>query len=299
MVKLLGAATHPSSLDDLQHRSGVDHAVILAALSAGLLVAGESANRLGNWHTYELAIQRLFGRGRSRLALTDVRPPPKQLAPPAGTPINLDEIAGPPPTAEFTAVLASRRSTREFADSPLPLSQLGRVLIDVAAVQREDPTTGTWQRSVPSGGARHPLELYVAAWNVDSLDRCCYYFDPKNRTLVPVPHTETLTEEIKDIAMQTMGLIDIGAGSPPPPGAVVIITALFERTMGCYQDFALTVIHKDTGCLQQTLYLQATAQHLAGCAIGGGPESRIAAGLGLKPNEQGYVGGFALGVPQQ
>ncbi|MFQ2875488.1 SagB/ThcOx family dehydrogenase [Mycobacterium sp. MS3] len=295
IITVLSAATEPCILDDLRMRSGVDHAVVLAAVAAGLLVA-EEADRLTDWNTYELAVQRLFGRGRARFGLNDVRPRPARLSPPPGTPIALDDIAAPPPKASFSEVLSARRSVRRFADSPLALSQLSRLLLDVLAVQHEDSTTGTWKRPTPSGGARHPLELYVAALNVESLQRRCHYFDPVTRSLVPMGGTEELTIEVEDISMNAMGLVDDGAGRPAPPAAVLMITALYERTMHCYQDFALTLIHKDAGCLLQTLYLQATAQALAGCAIGAGPELHIAAGLGLDPNAQGYVGGFALGA---
>ena len=38
-------------------------------------------------------------------------------------------------------------------------------------------------RTVPSGGALYPLELYVAARRVDGLDEALYHYDPLRHVL--------------------------------------------------------------------------------------------------------------------
>jgi SagB-type dehydrogenase family enzyme len=84
---------------------------------------------------------------------------------------------------------------------------------------------------------------------------------------------------------------------PVEPAAVLLVTAVFARTMWKYEDIGLGLVYKDAGALLQTLYMVAQALDLAGCAVHLRGENEIAAWLGLDPMEESLVACFALGAP--
>ena len=302
-VRVLDLAGRASPVAELAVNSGVPVAYVDALASVGLLVparpdaeTGTPAPWLEHWGTYELAVQRLTGRGRIRAGY-ERAPMPSPLRRHAGevVPLPVGEVGldGEAGAGAFVDVLARRRSRRgSFADSPLSLRELGELLVGAAAARAVDETRGLSYRPYPSGGARHPLELYVVPLLVDGLDGLAHHFQPVECTLVRLGNTGLLAEWVRR-----------GARSLPsqpghgdfPPAAVILIVASFARTLWKYENIGLAAVYKDTGALLQTLYLQATAMGLAGYAVGGGPESAITAGLGLDSSTDGYVGSFLVG----
>ena len=72
----------------------------------------------------------------------------------------------------FPRVLRARRTWRRFADAPLDLEALSTMLHFSVGVQQWATAEGEGPialKTSPSGGARHPIEAYVAARNVRSL----------------------------------------------------------------------------------------------------------------------------------
>ena len=68
--------------------------------------------------------------------------------------------------------LLARRSWRQFGRGTIPLKTLGDLLGLTAGVQQWITLPGIGKvafKTAPSGGARHPVEVYVLAWGVDGL----------------------------------------------------------------------------------------------------------------------------------
>ena len=74
--------------------------------------------------------------------------------------------------------LALRRSHRAFDDRALRLGELATVLHAAYGVTGALAGTEQALRTVPSGGALYPLELYVACSRVDEAERALYHYDP-------------------------------------------------------------------------------------------------------------------------
>jgi SagB-type dehydrogenase family enzyme len=295
VVRLLDHTDRPMTVAELAQRAAVGRQVVLRAVETGLLEpeTTEHPAELHDWGTFELAVQRRTGLGRKRTEPDRSRVPPPLL--------DVEGVRIPlrPPerltSAEprFAEVLASRRSRREFGPRPLSFAALSELLTCASGLQTVDERTGTVRRPFPSGGSRHSLELYVAAMHVEGLERSCYYFEPVG-SLICVDGSEEFTGKLEHVMMQEIARA--GVTRIRPPAAVLLVTSVFARTFWKYQDLGLTLVHKDVGCLYQTLYLQAVAQGLGGFAVGGGPEATFARALGLDPLRQSYVGAFVLGT---
>jgi hypothetical protein len=120
---------------------------------------------------------------------------------------------------------------------------------------------------VPSGGARHSLELYLIATNVAGLA------DLRRRTLC-VPMQED---------------------QPPPAG--LYLTSCAYRTGWKYRGMALSLIYRDTGCLMQTLSLVGTDLGLATCLTGRTEAPMTPSFLRPYQGRLIHVGDMALGMP--
>jgi SagB-type dehydrogenase family enzyme len=129
---------------------------------------------------------------------------------------------------------------------------------------------------------------------VTSLRRGCYRYDPFDASIAWVRDVD---EEMATVMQDHLSLATGGEVSRPPP-AFILITAVFGRTMWKYRDIGLSLIYKEV-CLLQTFYLVATSLGLGGCAIGGGPELKMAQWLGLNPNVESPVAWFVLGCSRK
>ncbi len=297
LVSVLDAATGRTTAAQLAEQCRVSPSIVARLAALDLLQATDPVARAGTarldlWSTVELAMQRRTGRGSRRTGL-NYEHAPAPLSELRGERVPLPVACSPKgDRASFGEVLRRRRSIRHFSDHAVVLEDLAELLVGAAGLQRLIPATASSRRPYPSGGARHPLELFVVATRIDRLGRGSYHFDPRG-VLVRVATEPTFEQRIVDFVRQAAEVDPAGN----PPSAVVLITSCFERTLWRYHSFGLSVIYKDVGCLLQTLYLQATALGLAGYAVGGGPEAAIATALGLDPVRQSYVGAFVLGAP--
>ncbi|MEJ0007557.1 MAG: SagB/ThcOx family dehydrogenase [Steroidobacteraceae bacterium] len=90
----------------------------------------------------------------------------------------------------FFDTLRARRTHREFASGPVSLENVSQLLHTTWGVQ------GYWQtkaygklayKTSPSGGARHPVEVYLMALRVDGLKRGIYHYQARNNRLALLP----------------------------------------------------------------------------------------------------------------
>jgi SagB-type dehydrogenase family enzyme len=296
LVLLLDAAARPKARAELAHVSGVPIGIVDSLIEKQLLVpeelAEQSEYRLENWSSLELAVHRTTSKGR-------VRPHPRRTPMPSmrlqidGTRIDLTRFLKNPPFRAFDEVLANRRSVRAFTDVALEMRELAMLLLNSAAVSHARESDGVSFRPYPSGGGRHPLEVFVLPMRVETLSRNAHYFDPFNRCLVELKDAPITGSWLAETVSADNEWLADGA----PPAAVLAIGANFDRTMWKYSNLGLSLIYKDTGALLQTLYLQATAQGLGGCAVGGGPHDSAFGIPGLDRLNVGFTAAFVVGHP--
>ena len=291
---------------ELSASTGVDEPTIRTALcrlvDMGLVVTRQDAGDLPadagetSWDPLDLAIQRRTSRGGYDPAKPRSGSPPPAFKPPPPTPAVELARVGLDDCWSLRAALDERRSVRTYADADVALDRLGRFLYASARVTRTttDPVAGRFaHRPYPSGGARYALELYAVCNSVAGLAAGAYYYHPRHHALHLVRPRDAWQDE-----MTRHARIATGDEVNRDPPVVVVVTAVFQRTMWKYENIALSLILKDVGALYQTMYLVATALDLAPCALGGWMEAENARWLGLDPLVESQVGCFLLGYPE-
>lgn len=291
IVGVLDGAGRPVRPADLAERAAVEPSLVDALAGAGILVPAHGAAPPAGWSTHELIVQRMAGGGAARHGLDLAGMPPMRKGSWSATVIELPEPAAPGGT--LAGALAGRRSRRVFDPGLIRLSELASVLVGAAGVQRADPADGVSYRPHASGGGRHPLEITVLAQRVDGLERGVYSFDAFDRTLHDRDVDLAMVDEV---AAEVGG--SLGLDHPCDAPAILLVTAVFARTLWKYDAIGLGLVYRDTGCLLQTLHLVTTGLGLAGSPAMVRRELDVSRWLGLDPNEESLVGCFVLGRPE-
>ncbi|MEU6877977.1 SagB family peptide dehydrogenase [Streptomyces sp. NPDC046712] len=181
----------------------------------------------------------------------------------------------------LTTVLESRRSVRTDGGLPLSVAQLGELLYRSA---RARPAAG---RPYPSAGSVYPLELYVTVAGSAELPRGAYHYDPDGHTLFPLRTDPALVDAL-------LGEAGANAGLSEEPPVLISMTARFRRMSAAFPGSAYSVLLKEVGALQQTLYLVSTAMGIGPCALAFGDTATSARAFGLDWRAESGVGEFVL-----
>ena len=159
---------------------------------------------------------------------------------------------------DLQRVLAERRTWRTFARTPLPLPVLGELLGWTSGVQQWARLRGQGElpmKTSPSGGSRHPLELYVCARRVEGLEPGIYHYAAADHAL------ERLAQHRRPVRVRRYLP---GQFFYEGAAALVIFTAVFERYQWKYDEpRAYRAVFIEAGHQCQTFCLMATDLGLA------------------------------------
>jgi oxazoline/thiazoline dehydrogenase len=189
----------------------------------------------------------------------------------------------------LTAALETRTSLRQHGANPMTLQQLGEFLYRTARVTgyRQGENLTLTRRVYPSGGAVYELEIYLAVQACDGIEAGLYHYSPDAHDLTLTtpftPDVAHLVRQASSAALTENGQI------------LVLMTARFQRMARFYHTLGYSLILKHVGALMQTMYLVATAMHLAPCAIGSGDSDLFADITSIPYFEEGLVGEMLLG----
>ena len=170
------------------------------------------------------------------------------------------------------ALLQQRRSVREYREAALDLSTIGQLLW--AAQGITDPQG---YRTAPSAGALYPLELYVVAGNVDDLSPGVYHYHPDKHRL-----EQTEAGDLRHILARAA----LAQPWVKAAAAVVVITAVYDRTTRKYGERGIRYVHMEVGHAAQNLFLQAEALGLAAVVVGAFEDDAVATALKLPTDVQ-------------
>ena len=169
--------------------------------------------------------------------------------------------------------LRFRRSVREYRDEPLALADISQILWAAQGITEKDYGL----RTAPSAGALYPLELYLVAANVEGIPQGIYKYVPQKHTLVKTIEGDKRFE-ISNAALRQEP-IEIAP-------ALVVITAVVERTAVKYGRRAERYVHMEVGHTGQNIYLQAVSLGIGTVIIGAFTDDDVKKVLKLQWDEQ-------------
>ncbi len=183
------------------------------------------------------------------------------------------------------AVIARRRSVREYGERAVTLEELSRLLHYSAGItDRRDPTPAF--RAAPSSGALFPIEVYPVLFHVEGVAPGVYHYDVERHRLELVRAGDFRREVFRAALSQEMVL---GAA------LVLVLTGVFSRVQWKYTDRSYRYLMLEAGHIGQNVYLAATALSLGACAIGAFFDDDLNSLLGLDGQDEATVYLLALG----
>ena len=158
----------------------------------------------------------------------------------------------------FYSLLKARRTRRRFSPLPVHYDQVAKLLVytwGIVGYQRTALLRPLPLKTSPSGGGRHPGEVYVMALRVDGIEPGFYYFSPVESSLYRIA-----TGATPDQAVSLCGNQEWVGGA----AALFFMTAVFARSMWKYPHPRMyRILSAEVGHLCQTFCLTATALNLA------------------------------------
>jgi SagB-type dehydrogenase family enzyme len=193
--------------------------------------------------------------------------------------------------SEFIRVLMARKTHRRFSKQKLSLETVSQLLHLVWGVTGYlySPRFGKlFHKTSPSGGARHPGEVYLMALRVKGLRAGLYHYQPT---------THRLERISTNASPAKAGLYCAGQHFARNAAALFLMTAVFRRTMWKYQFArAYRVVLLDAGHLCQTFCLVATWLGLAPFCTAALKDTLIEKDLGIDGIRESvlYIAGVGL-----
>lgn len=192
------------------------------------------------------------------------------------------------PDLPLGAVVAARRSQRRFREQPIGLEQLSALLHTSYGVTGSGPGD-VRLRTVPSGGALYPLDVYVATPAVSELGADLHHYDPLRGCLE---------------VLRAVDRAELRPLTPYPElvaeaSAVVFLTATFWRSRFKYGQRGYRFALLEAGHVAQNLLLAATALGLASVPLGGFFDRQVNGLLGADGLHEAALYVLPIGHPEE
>lgn len=181
-------------------------------------------------------------------------------------------------SVDYAKLVASRRTRRVYSGEPLTLDELSFILFASQGVESIRGKKYATLRTVPSGGARHAFETYIAVNSVTGLKSGIYHYLPMN-------HSIEFLHTIDD-AQSTICDMLSGQRFAAKASAVLFLSMIPYRAEWRYGIYAHRIAMVDLGHVGQAVYLAAEALGLGTCGIGAFDEARCNDVIGLDGNEE-------------
>lgn len=211
------------------------------------------------------------------------------------------EIAGAPfvalpppelPAIGLEAAMSGRASYRDFGPEALALGTLGTLLHWAGGITGPAAPGGLDQarRPAPSAGSMYALELYVIARNVAGAAPGIYHYQPVGHGL----------ERVRDTipARHVASYLFMGQPYVAAAAAVIVVTAVFGRSLKKYEDRGYRYLLIEAGHAAQNAMLAAIPLGVGACGIGGFFDIELAGVLDLDVARELPLYAIACGPPR-
>ncbi len=174
-------------------------------------------------------------------------------------------------TLSVEEALFTRRSRREFAETPLTQAQLSLLLWSAQGIT--DAPTG--KRTAPSAYNVYPFTVYVVVRNVTGITPGLYEYLPATHAL-----GDMKLANAGDVLNSGEGVEALAKKTP----VVIVLSAALDKGVEKLKGGALTSAYLEGGHIGENLYLEAESLKLATVVTGGGTKGAHDA-LKLDPAE--------------
>jgi SagB-type dehydrogenase family enzyme len=184
--------------------------------------------------------------------------------------------------------ITSRKTARGMAPCRLTLANVGTIFHHAYGVTRDYQQQGFPRpfRTVPSGGALYPLELFFYATHVEGLGAGVYHYNASRHNLRFVQPGDQTEQIANGLVQQHL------AGDA---AMIIFITAMFQRSVFKYGDRGYRFVLLEAGHVAQNITLVATALGLGCVNVGGYFDRQIDDLLGLDGLEHSTIYVAAIG----
>ena len=190
--------------------------------------------------------------------------PPPFSKPITGEVVRLPAFDDVMTTPDYMQLLDDRRSLRDYSGTPMTQAQLAFMLWSAQGVKSYRGKVATF-RTVPSGGARHPFETYIAVQSVEGLEPGLHRYLPLENVGEKAVTIERLGG-IDDYADKITAMLAGQAWAAKAP-VILIYTCVPYRAEWRYDKAAHRVVLIDLGHLGQNVMLSAVALGLGSCCM--------------------------------
>jgi len=165
------------------------------------------------------------------------------------------------PGKDLFEIINQRRSRRKYTTEAIDLEHLSFLLWCTQGVKKvfDRKENKVTFRTVPSAGARHPLETYLAVLHVEGLEQGIYRYCALNHQLEFLHTVEDLHSKTVDACLEQEF---VGESS-----VIFFWSAIPYRCEWRYAYMAAKLILLDAGHVCQNLYLASEALGLGTCGI--------------------------------
>ncbi|PID30782.1 MAG: nitroreductase [Candidatus Cloacimonadota bacterium] len=184
---------------------------------------------------------------------------------------------------KFDFLVSERKSRRKFLDKPILLKELSYLLWSTQGVKlTKSVKSGSVSfRTVPSGGARHPLETYLMVKNVEGLNEGLYLYLPFEHSLIFIKSFENFDERLVE-ALKGQKWSSFSA-------VTFFWVAICYRAEWKYDIASHKMILLDAGHVCQNLYLASESINCGTCAIAAYNQKKSDQLLGVDGNNEMVV----------
>lgn len=161
---------------------------------------------------------------------------------------------------DYFQLLQDRQSWRQYSEEALSLEELSYLLFCTQGVIAEIGEGYASRRPVPSAGARHPYETYLAINRVEGLEPGLYRYLPFDQQLLLLETSDNLPGLL---AKAALGQRFVGQSA-----VVFAWSCIPYRAEWRYMDHAHKNMLIDAGHICQNLYLAAESIGAGTCAVG-------------------------------
>jgi SagB-type dehydrogenase family enzyme len=181
----------------------------------------------------------------------------------------------------LTTAILNRESIRKYKDVSMSLLELSYLLYTTHGVQKIFKNGIATKRTVPSGGARHPFETYLAIFNVEGLKPGIYHYLGLSHKLEYLFDVDNLSNKLSEGAFE-QSFVSKG-------NVTFIWSAIPYRSEWRYHISAHKTLLLDAGHICQNLYLACEAIDCGTVAIAAYDQKKMDALLRLDGEDEFVV----------